>query len=322
MAKNDYTYAVARIRARERKLLNASFLEQLLSAPDCDSCIKLLREKGWGGQDGDTPVQLLSLEQERLWTLMEELVEDLSVFHVFLFRNDYHNLKAAIKETCMNVRLPGVYISRGTVEPEVIQTAVSKRLFSKLPSQMQSPAQTAYETLLATRDGQLCDVILDRAALSAVYQAGKDSGDKCLALYGELTVAAADIKIAYRAIRTGKDADFLRQALVPCDSLNLPALIEASAKGRKGLSKYLKTTAYEKGADALAASHSAFERWCDNLLIQRIRPQLHVPFGPGPLAAYILARENEMKSVRIILSGKLHHLPEESLRERVREPYV
>ncbi|MEG7530278.1 MAG: V-type ATPase subunit, partial [Hungatella sp.] len=69
-------------------------------------------------------------------------------------------------------------------------------------------------------------------------------------------------------------------------------------------------------------SPSAFERWCDNLLIRRIRPQLTNSFGIGPLAAYILARENEMKSVRIVLSGKLNHLPEHTIRERIREMYV
>ena len=42
----------------------------------------------------------------------------------------------------------------------------------------------------------------------------------------------------------------------------------------------------------------------------------------GPLAAYILARENEIKSVRIILSGKINNLSDDSLRERVREMYV
>jgi V/A-type H+/Na+-transporting ATPase subunit C len=35
-----------------------------------------------------------------------------------------------------------------------------------------------------------------------------------------------------------------------------------------------------------------------------------------------LARENEIKCVRIILSGKLNDLPEKSLKERLREMYV
>ena len=37
--------------------------------------------------------------------------------------------------------------------------------------------------------------------------------------------------------------------------------------------------------------------------------------------AYALARENEIKTVRIILSGKLNGLSDDSIRERVREMY-
>ena len=45
-------------------------------------------------------------------------------------------------------------------------------------------------------------------------------------------------------------------------------------------------------------------------------------FSLGPLVAYVLARENEIKTVRIILTGKRSGLPEEFIRERAREMYV
>ena len=67
---------------------------------------------------------------------------------------------------------------------------------------------------------------------------------------------------------------------------------------------------------------SAFERWCDNQIIETIRPQLYNSFSLGPLVAYVLARENEIKTVRIILTGKRSGLPEEFIRERAREMYV
>jgi V/A-type H+-transporting ATPase subunit C len=57
-------------------------------------------------------------------------------------------------------------------------------------------------------------------------------------------------------------------------------------------------------------------------MIRQIRPEIHNPFGIGPLAAYILARDVEIKTVRIILAGKRNGLPDEMLRERVRETYV
>ena len=36
----------------------------------------------------------------------------------------------------------------------------------------------------------------------------------------------------------------------------------------------------------------------------------------------IIARENEISTVRIVLSGLINDLPEESVRERAREMYV
>ena len=95
----------------------------------------------------------------------------------------------------------------------------------------------------------------------------------------------------------------------------------------KGLStdaiyEYLGRTTYAEAVPEIRKSPSAFERWCDNLMIRKIRPEIHHPFTIGPLAAYILARDNEIKCVRMILSGKVNDLSTESIRERVRETYV
>ena len=322
MAENQYVYAVARIRSKELSLLTASFIEQLLGAKSYDECIQLLEEKGWGGDEAEDAASLLALEQQKTWQLIGELTGDLSAFDVFLYANDYHNLKAAIKEARMNTEFPGIYIGQGTVDVKRIREAVRTREFADLPEAMRAPAREAYDVLLQTGDGQLCDIIIDRAALMAIYGAAKASGNDCLKLYGELTVAAADIKTAVRAARTGKSKSFLERALAPCDTLDVGRLAQAAVEGLEAIASYLELTPYGEAVEELNHSPSAFERWCDNLLIRRIHPQRFNPFGIGPLAAYILARENEIKTVRIVLSGKLNHLPEESIRERVREMYV
>ena len=93
-------------------------------------------------------------------------------------------------------------------------------------------------------------------------------------------------------------------------------------KRQEEIERYLADTAYAGGAEALSESASAFERWCDNRIIETIKPQKYNPFTVGPIVAYILARLNEIKTVRIILTCKLNRLPEEAIRERVREMYV
>ena len=319
---DKYIYAVARIRSKELSLLSGAFLEQLTDAKSYDQCIQLLHEKGWGGDGITNPEELLAAEREKTWGLISELVEDRSVFDVFLYANDYHNLKAAIKEIRMGHQFPGIFISQGTLDVKRIRDSIQNREFQNLPEAMRGPAKEAYRALLHTQDGQLCDIIIDKAALEAIYRAGKESGNEFLKLYAELTVAAADIKTAVRASRTGKDRAFLKQALAPCDTLDIYRLAQAAIEGEDAIGLYLESTPYADAVEELRRSPSAFERWCDNLMIRRMKPQQYVPFGLGPLAAYILARENEVKSVRIVLSGKLNHLPEESIRERVREMYV
>ena len=321
MTENQYVYAVARIRSKEMSLLSGSFLEQLLSAKSLKDCMQLLREKGWG-DEGSEPEEMLAGEREKTWNLIRELAGDQRAFDVFLYANDYHNLKAAIKEAKMPYEYPGIYTTKGTVDLKTIKEAVRTREFSLLPESMQGVAREAYDVFMQTGDGQLCDVILDRAALEAVYREASASKNDCIQMYGELTVAAADIKTAVRGERTGKKKEFFLRALAPCKSLDVEELAQAAAQGQEAIESYLNATDYGQAAEELKKSPSAFERWCDNLMIRTIRPQRFNPFGLGPLAAYILARENEIKSVRIVLSGKRSGLPEESIRERVREMYV
>lgn len=51
---------------------------------------------------------------------------------------------------------------------------VRNKEFDKLPGNMPATAREAFDTLLHTRDGQLCDLIIDRATLEAMLEAGKN----------------------------------------------------------------------------------------------------------------------------------------------------
>ena len=53
-----------------------------------------------------------------------------------------------------------------------------------------------------------------------------------------------------------------------------------------------------------------------------LQPQKYETFQVGPIVAYIIARENEIKTAGIILAGKRNGLPEEFITERIREMYV
>lgn len=322
MPEAQYIYAVARIRSKEMKLLNKQDIEQMLAAKTYEECLRFLADKGWGRDQGESAESMLSAEREKTWELMEELVDDMSVFDTLLYGNDFHNLKAAIKQVYMNTQVPNIYIKNGTIDSEIIYKAVKNHDFSTLPEYMRKTAEEAYQVQLRTGDGQLCDIIIDKAALETIYKKGKESGNPLFAEYAELKAAASDINIAIRGCKTGKRKEFFDRAFAECQSLNISRLRDAAIMSLEAVYEYLEATVYKEAVDAIKKSPSVFERWCDNLIMSHIQPQKRNPFTISPLAAYILARENEIKSVRILLSGKLNQLSEDLIRERLRDMYV
>ncbi|GAA0261368.1 V-type ATP synthase subunit C [Faecalicatena contorta] len=319
----EYTYAVARIRALESSLFSGTEIERLLACSDEEQCLQLLSEKGWGDATGSMDASaMLKREEEKTWEVIRDVAPDLSVFDVLSYSKLYHNLKAAIKEVCTEVENKNIFYDDCSIPgPEMLQIVRNKE-FHRLPGNMGETAAEAYDTLLHTRDGQLCDIIVDRAALDAIYEAGQTAEDEIIKNYAESTVAIADIKIAVRSQKTGKSLEFMKRAMAPCNSVNVDQLSKAAVSGLDAVRDYLVGTSYAEGAAALEESPSAFERWCDNRMMETIRPQKYNSFSAGPLVAYVLARENEIKTVRIILTGKQNEFPDEAIRERIREMYV
>lgn len=322
MSSRDVIYAVARIHYREMALLTKQDLEQLLACRSYDECLRSLKDKGWGRGSERTGEAILEAEEEKIWELMGELTEDLSPFRVLMLPTDYNNLKAAIKCVDTSTEPVDVFLPGGTLEPEALLQCARESDFSSLPEHMRQAADEAHHLLLETGNGQLCDILLDKACLQAIQAEGKSSKEDLPARYAELTVAIADIKTAVRAAKTGKDQRFLETALAPCDSLNIQELTAAACKGSEALFEYLSGTPYAQAAQELRESYSAFEKWCDNHVMEMILPEKSNFLGMGPLFAYVLARRSEIASVRIILSGKLNGLDETMIRQRVRDTYV
>lgn len=324
MSKTKYTYAVARIRALEVSLLTNAVIEQLLACKSAEQALQLLVEKGWGDLTAGTldADEVLNKEEEKMWQTIREVAPDMHVFDVLSLPKLYHNLKAAIKEVCTEVENKNIFYDDCEISGEEMFALVQNKEFDKLPGNMSATAREAFDTLLHTRDGQLCDLIIDRATLEAMLEAGKKSGEKIIEEYAQTAVAIADIKIAVRSQKTGKNAEFMKKAMVNCSEINVDQLTQAALAGAEEIAQYLEGTSYREGADALRISPSAFERWCDNKMTDSMRSQKYESFSVGPLLAYLLARQNEIKTVRIILTGKQNEFPDEAIRERIREMYV
>lgn len=321
--REEYTYAVAQIRAMEVNLFSKEIVDQLIACQTYEQCLQLLEEKGWGDGALQRDMEgILAKEEEKIWDVVRELGIPLERFDVLMYPKLFHNLKAAIKEVCTEETNQQIFYENGMVMGKEMLTLVRERRFEELPQVLQDVAREAYESLLHTRDGQLCDIMIDKAALEAICQAGKETKEPVIREYAKSYVEVANIKVAVRSAKTGKSLDFMEKAMTDCEGIRWERLAKAALTGIEGICEYLQETAYSQGAEVLRQSMSAFERWCDNRIIETMKSQKYEAFTLGPIVAYVIARQNEIRTVRMVLSGKQNQLPEESIWERIREMYV
>lgn len=322
MKEKDYLFAVSSIRANEAELLNESDMEQLINAPDYKKAIAILAEKGYEEPQGSNYSQMLDREIEKTWNTINKSAPEAIALRAFIVKNDFQNLKAILKAEVTGNDASKYFVLPALIDPDDMLEKVKQRQFSDLPDFISECAVKAYDTLIKTGNGQLCDIIIDTKALEAIIAFAKESNDNTLIDYAENFCFSAAIKTAYRSIKTNKNETFLNLAIAECDLYDKKELIIAALKGEDEFFDFLQTKGFSAYKDALKQGTSTFEKFCDDKSMEIMKTAKMTVFGISPLAGYFVAKEMESKCLRIILAAKISGVDNEAVRERMRALYV
>lgn len=319
----DYASAVAAVRAAEVQLLDSADMERIISAKSVKEAAAALYAKGLKLPERESEISA-ALEGGLVsaWEFLRDYVPESRELEILLYRNDFHNLKAALKSLIANTDPERCFVRPALIDPEGMARAVSMGDYDFLPAYMRDPAEQAYRALTENSDGQLAEVILDSAALLAMQRAAEECGSEFMRGYAEEMSVCADIKTAYRGAAAGKREEFLEAAVAGSASLAKEPLISAALRGKDSVITYLESTVYAELGEALKESAAAFEKLCDERVTALGLEAKRVCFGTDPLAAYYLAKEAEVRNLRIIFVCKGLGVSEEAIRERVRRLYV
>ena len=314
MSSTKYAKAVGAVRAMESSLLSRNDIEQLIAARSDAERQALLASK----KNTDTPQSTLS----EVWELIRNYAPDSNELKILLYKNDFHNLKAVIKAMIHNRDPKLYYIEPSNVSLETLTDAIGKKEYELLPEHMRETAQKAYELVTETLDGQISDSLIDRSCLEAMLEDADRFGGEFMQKYAELTAVTADIKTAYRCSLMKKQYTFIEKALCGTKELEREALARASAEGTEAVFSMLEGSLYSDAAAMLKESPAKFEKWCDDIIVELAETARMTAFGIEPLAAYYIAKEAEIKDIRILSVCKESGADNETITERMRKLYV
>ena len=313
MSGTKYANAVAAVKAMENTLLSRSDIEQLINASTSAETESLLNAKRGTSEE---------FSLETVWELISGYAPDSEELKILLYRNDFHNIKAALKSMIAGREPERYYIRPTNLDLDALGNLISGKEFDMLPAHLAQTAAEAYELITRTLDGQLADSFIDCAALSAMQKAAQDCESDFMDRFAQLTTVCADIKTAYRCARMKKQRSFLETAVCGSRELDKESLIRASLSGTDALLSFLDTTSYNEAGKLLGESPAAFEKWCDDVIIELAQTARLQAFGSEPLAAYFLAAEAELKNLRIIKVCRESGADRQTITERMRKLYV
>lgn len=324
--KEAYLYISAMLRAREPKMLSREKAERMLDASSFEECAKLLADCGYedmSQMNAKGIEQALSDRRDAVFAELASLAPNKAIVDIFRIKYDYHNAKVIIKAEAMNSDESALLSGSGRISGEALKAAYNEERTKDLPGRMGPAMLEAKSVLARSANPQLADFILDRAYFDELEDLAKLLDSKFLKGYVAVLADSTNLRSAVRTLRMGKDADFLRETLIPGGNVAISRILSA---GEAVTALYASTALSEAASLGAAAieggSMTAFERCCDNAVMAYVSDAKLVSYGEAPVIAYMAAVESEITTVRMILTGRLAGIAPDVIRERLRDMYA
>lgn len=333
MSENKYLYSVTRVRALETKLLDKAKIERMVEAKDADEVIKILYETDYAGSISEMKgiedyESALSKELSKTYELLGEISPVPELTDIFLYRYDIHNLKTLLKSSFLGEENDELLSGVGTIPLQKLKEMVKEKDFRDLNPIIRECAEEVVNEFTVNPDPQLIDVILDKCLFNLMYKTAKDNKSGFLMDYIAAQIDLANIKTFIRVKSMGYGRDFLKKVILDNGKLDFGFYNDIFDEPLETLVERLAYKDYHTVVEDGAASYqktkslTRFEKLSDDFLFNIAKKGKYVAFGIEPLVGYLMAKENEVKIIRMIMVGKMNEIPNELIRERLRDVYV
>jgi len=327
-----YTYQTAVVRALELQMLSRAAFLDMANANNFETAADLLGASEYAlpkGARGSAEVEnILRLRRKAVRELFENLMIDKPIVELFKTRDDFANLRLAIRRTVTDRPVGTDYSDEGNVPPELFEQVFEEENYDLLPDYMQEAAERAILGYYQNRDPALreqkdirqIDYSIDR--FQAEYNLNRARELKSVFLLGffKIQIDLTNIRTMLRLKFTESEQRgvFLKGGYLGLERLEHALDIDYGAMG----SLFFVTPHYrivETGANYVASDKSFLkvEQQCEEYLTGFLKTTIQVTAGPQPIIAYLLTKENEIRTVRLILTAKKSFLDTKLILDRI-----
>ena len=326
-----YAFETARVRALETQVLPAATLLDMANAENFEQAADLLTAGEYslphstgrltaGSKNFAELENVLRLRRSAVRELFEQLMIDKPIVELFRTRDDFANLRLALRRTLTEKTLGADYSRDGNISPEIFEEVFEQENYELLPYYMQRAIEQAVLAYYQDKDIRRIDYAIDQC--QAQYNLTAAHRLKSLFLLGlfRIQIDLTNIRTMLRLRFTESEYQkvFLEGGYVKFDRLE-----HGLELGYESVGQLFFATPYyqliEVGTDYMASDKSflRLERQCEDYLIGFLKTTAQITAGSQPVIAYLLMKENEIRTVRLILTAKRNFLDTKLILDRV-----
>lgn len=332
MNRLDYTQSVVRTRVLEKDLLTREKFEQMIEANDINEVFRILKTTKYVTY---LEALLSTMDYEQFlmealkdeYQLIEELMLDSKVLSVLRLKYDFHNIKVLCKELFLKEDLTHLYSPLSSLNINQLKEQIKAEEIKK-----DHYALVAFDFIqrdfFETKDPQRIEIHLDHFYIKKLRELIQDLQIPLLDRYIIAKIDFINVLTVLRAKNQEKDLSFLEDVLLDGGDIEKEKLLYFLHDSLQNSLQQLKNeTIGENLLEGLKEFASTgklvgIERAKDNYLLELIDEARNIHFGPEPLIAYLLKKENEVKLLRMIFIAKLNNLSKVNVQKRMRKIYV
>ena len=327
----DFVYASSYVRSQERKLLSSEQLRNMTESKNIDDICKVLQDAGYGSEGNPLTAanyqDVLKQAETSFFVEIKELSKSSAALNIFCYPADYHNLKVLLKAEALDIDRDELLMGNGTISASEMVKSVKERETIGLTENMARALTEAVDVHARTNDPQMIDFICDKYCFADITEAAEQSKNSYVKGYVALWIDTINLKTFARVKKMGQPWKYFENVFIPGGTVDVQVFLGSYEDDFKQAAERFQSydirKAVSEGGEVIDAigDFTLLEKICDNLLVEYSREARTVTFGLEPLVAYLVARQNEIKAIRIVLAGKLAKMSPELIRERLRETY-
>lgn len=328
MAQNSALYAVGRIRALEKTLIGREKLSRLMEG-SADDAVRFLSEAGYGssGEGARDCEQMIANELADAAKLLNEITPDKQLTDLYLMQADMQNVKMLIKLRLQGQTESPAWAVGGIIPKDKLTAAVAAAEYSVFPPVIADALSKLEKELAAGVDPQKLSVAVDRAYIEYVFEALKKHPDEVATAYFKGYADFSNILAMLRMKAMKAEKADVAKVLLPAGDIPHQKLIEVYDLPMENM---VKTLALGKAKDDIAGAleeaaksnrPAVIERFRDDYQIRLVKKHKSENDSVYPVLGYYLAKVQEARNIRLIVTARRNGLSGQVIEERLRELY-